>query len=114
MIESNQFFDVLADETRRRVLLLLLKSKERCVCEIFQVLDLPQPKVSRHLAIMREAGLLAARKEGTWVHYRINPQLPLWAARVIEAMAEGLAGTALYASDAGSAKVQANGTTCCV
>jgi len=101
MLDPNQFFDILADETRRRVLVLLLKSQERCVCDIFQVLGLSQPKVSRHLAVMREAGVLSARKEGTWVHYRIHPQLPLWAVRILESMVQGVGESAPYVADAG-------------
>ncbi len=67
MLETQAFFDVLSDEIRRRVLCLLLKEGELCVCELFQALDLPQPKVSRHLGVMRDAGVLSVRREGTWV-----------------------------------------------
>ncbi|MEW6313037.1 MAG: metalloregulator ArsR/SmtB family transcription factor [Pseudomonadota bacterium] len=97
MLDVGQFFDILADPTRRRILLLLLKARERCVCEIFQMLEMPQPKVSRHLAVMRAAGVLAARRDGTWVYYRLHPQFPLWAARIIDAMAEGMDGDAVVA-----------------
>lgn len=91
MIDGQQFFETLADGTRRRILALLLNVGEACVCEIFRRLELSQPKVSRHLAVMREAGILAARREKNWVHYRLHPQLPLWAVKVIQAMAEGTA-----------------------
>ena len=83
------FFDALADATRRRILLLLLKADERCVCELYQALKQPQPTVSRHLAILREAKLVMARKEGTWAYYRLHPQLPLWASRIVQLMADG-------------------------
>lgn len=83
------FFDALADATRRRILLLLLRADERCVCELYQALKQPQPTVSRHLAILREAKLVLVRKEGTWAYYRLHPQLPLWASRVIQLMADG-------------------------
>ena len=83
------FFDALADATRRRILLLLLKADERCVCELYQALKQPQPTVSRHLAILREAKLVLARKEGTWAYYRLHPQLPLWATRIVQLMADG-------------------------
>jgi ArsR family transcriptional regulator len=88
MIDSNDFFDVLSDVIRRRILCLLLKEGELCVCELFQALDLPQPKVSRHLAVMRDAGVLSMRREGTWVFYRLDAQLPLWAYKVVEHMAQ--------------------------
>lgn len=84
MIESQPFFDSLSDATRRRVLTLLLREGELCVCELVAALDLPQPKISRHLAVMREAGLAAMRREGTWVYYRLHPELPLWAYRILE------------------------------
>ena len=83
------FFDALADSTRRRILLLLLKADERCVCELYLALKQPQPTVSRHLAILREAKLVMARKEGTWAYYRLHPQLPLWASRIVQLMADG-------------------------
>jgi ArsR family transcriptional regulator len=84
MIESNAFFDCLSDATRRRILCLLLSHGELCVCELVVALDLPQPKISRHLAVMRESGLTAVRRDGTWIFYRLNPELPLWAYRILE------------------------------
>lgn len=96
MFETQSLFDVLSDEIRRRILCLLLKEGELCVCELFQALDLPQPKVSRHLGVMRDAGVLSVRREGTWVYYRLDAQLPLWAYKVVESMAQG----AVFAEDA--------------
>ena len=63
-------FKALADATRLRIIGLLLAG-EVCVCDIHDSLGLPQPKVSRHLAYLRRAGLVAARREGLWVHYRL-------------------------------------------
>src|SRR5688572_8878949 len=63
-------FQALADRTRLRILALLLAG-EVCVCHIHESLDLPQPKVSRHLAYLRRAGLVQTRKDGLWVHYRL-------------------------------------------
>jgi ArsR family transcriptional regulator len=100
MFSEQLFFDVLSDETRRRLLVLLLKQGELCVCELFQALDLAQPKVSRHLGVMREAGLLSLRREGTWVFYQIHPQLPLWAYRILEALGQGMAGSPVCGDDA--------------
>lgn len=60
----------LADSTRLRIL-GLLAAGETCVCNIHESLGLPQPKVSRHLAYLRRAGLVETRKDGLWVHYRI-------------------------------------------
>jgi len=63
-------FQALGDRTRLRIL-ALLSTGEVCVCHIHDSLDLPQPKVSRHLAYLRRAGLVDARKDGLWVHYRL-------------------------------------------
>ena len=93
MLETQALFDVLSDEIRRRTLCLLLKEGELCVCELFQALALPQPKVSRHLGVMRDAGVLSVRREGTWVFYRLDAQLPLWSYKVIENMAQGVSFT---------------------
>ena len=89
MLEPQNFFDVLSDETRRRLLGLILGEGELCVCELAYALDMAQPKVSRHLAVMREAEVLSMRREGTWVYYRLHSQLPLWASRIVELMVQG-------------------------
>jgi ArsR family transcriptional regulator len=64
-------FQACADRTRLRILNLLLGGDELCVCTIIAVLRLPQAKVSRHLAVLRKAGLVLGRKDGLWVHYRL-------------------------------------------
>lgn len=63
-------FKALADTTRLRILGLLLTG-EVCVCHIHESLRIPQPKASRHLAYLRKAGLVEARREGLWMHYRL-------------------------------------------
>lgn len=98
-MNPDALFEALSDETRRRILALLLTRGELCVCDLFGVLQLPQPKVSRHLAVLREAGLLVSRKQGTWVHYRLNPEMPLWAAQALRAMADGVERLLPYSAD---------------
>jgi ArsR family transcriptional regulator len=66
-----QFFQALGDNTRLR-LLNLIADQEVCVCYFVEILDVPQPKISRHLAYLRNAGIVAARREGKWMHYRIT------------------------------------------
>ena len=63
-------FAALADRTRLR-LLNLMNGKEVCVCYFVEILGQSQPKISRHLAYLRRAGIVAARREGKWMHYRI-------------------------------------------
>ena len=60
-----------SDETRLRILKLLLGRKELCVCELEAALDLPQSKVSRHLTVLRSAGLVEDRREGVWIFYSL-------------------------------------------
>ena len=64
-------FKALADKTRLRIL-ALLSNGEACVCDLHTCLGLPQPKVSRHLAYLRRSGLVATRRDGLWVHYRLS------------------------------------------
>ncbi|HVP63579.1 MAG TPA: metalloregulator ArsR/SmtB family transcription factor [candidate division Zixibacteria bacterium] len=68
--KMERVFQGLADRTRLR-LLNLMRESEVCVCYFVEVLDLPQPTISRHLAYLRRAGLVSARREGKWMHYRI-------------------------------------------
>jgi ArsR family transcriptional regulator len=65
-----KFFQALGDSTRLR-LLNLMGEQEVCVCYLVEILDAPQPKISRHLAYLRTAGIVTARREGKWMHYRI-------------------------------------------
>jgi ArsR family transcriptional regulator len=68
--EMETVFKALADATRLRILGLLLAG-EVCVCHIHDALRIPQPKTSRHLAYLRRAGLVTARRAGTWMHYQL-------------------------------------------
>jgi ArsR family transcriptional regulator len=81
-------FDALADPTRRLIVALLAGEAEICVCEFAAALSEVQPKVSRHLALLRAAGWLIARREGTWMHYRLAA-LPAWACAVVDALVAG-------------------------
>lgn len=82
-IASLQLFKILSDETRLGIVLLLREMGELCVCDLCTALEQSQPKTS---AIWRcfESGLLLDRKQGKWVHYRLSPHIPSWAALVIE------------------------------
>lgn len=68
--DMQQFFQALGDNTRLR-LLNLMGDQEICVCYFVEILGGPQPKISRHLAYLRNAGIVSARREGKWMHYRI-------------------------------------------
>lgn len=65
-----RFFQALGDSTRLR-LLNLMGDQEICVCYFVEILGSPQPKISRHLAYLRSAGIVAVRRDGKWMHYRV-------------------------------------------
>lgn len=92
MHEIVEALKALADPTRLRVVGLLTQVPEGvCVCELVDALRLPQYQVSRHLAVLRAAGLVEGRRAGTWVFYRLRPGLPKGITRVVRAVGE--AGT---------------------
>jgi len=69
--ELINLFGILSDKTRLRILLLLLNN-ELCVCEIFAALNMSQPRVSRQLAILKQARIIKDRRDGKWIYYRIQ------------------------------------------
>ena len=73
----------LADDTRLRCLTLLQRQGQLCVCELTAALNLLQPKISRHLALLRQHRVLLDSREGQWVYYRVNPDLPDWAMTIL-------------------------------
>ncbi len=83
------FFRALADYTRLR-LLNLMGTDEVCVCFFVEVLRTNQPKISRHLAYLRRAGVVAARREGKWMHYRIVEPPDPHAARIFKEVRDWL------------------------
>jgi ArsR family transcriptional regulator len=91
-LTPESFTRALADATRLRILVLLLGHDELCVCELTEALALPQPKISRHLAVLREAGMLLDRRAGLWIHYRLHPDVPVWALDALTAVSKGCIG----------------------
>ncbi|WP_068544586.1 metalloregulator ArsR/SmtB family transcription factor [Thalassotalea crassostreae] len=83
-MNSVQFFKALADETRLAILLMIVHEQELCVCELVQALGDSQPKISRHLALLKKAGLLSDRKTKQWVYYRLSDNLAEWQAQIIQ------------------------------
>lgn len=71
MKQTARIFKALADETRLRILALLTRG-ELCVCDLMSILDLPQSTVSRHLAYLRNAGLVSDRRQGVWMYYHLS------------------------------------------
>lgn len=98
-MEPDNLFSILSDQTRLRALMLIQEEGETCVCEITYALDESQPKISRHLALMRESGIVESRREGTWMHYRLNPSLPDWSKEIIKQMHAQLHGLSPFRDD---------------
>jgi ArsR family transcriptional regulator len=93
-----ELFKALSDPIRLRIL-ALLRHGEVCVCHIHEALDVPQPTASRHLAYLRRAGLVATRRTGLWVNYRLaEPQDPVLAT-IVGAVAHGLTHVDAPAAD---------------
>lgn len=69
-----KLFSALSDETRLRIYLLLLKGK-LCVCELINILDMEQSRISHSLRILKEAGLINNQREGKWIIYSVNPKM---------------------------------------
>ena len=84
------FFKALADPTRLR-LIHLLGDQELCVCSCVELLNTSQPKISRHLAYLKRAGLVAARRDGKWTHYRLIEPPDPQVARIFHELRESLA-----------------------
>src|SRR5436190_6985289 len=87
--ELENVFKALADKTRLRIL-ALLGNNEVCVCHIHDSLGLPQPTVSRHLAYLRRSGLVAARRDGVWMHYQVSRSLSPVMRSIVSAAVDAL------------------------
>lgn len=98
-MNTETFFRALSDTTRLRCLLLLARHEELCVCELTYALGLPQPKISHHLGSLRKAGLVSDHKQGLWVYYRLNPDLPGWAGVLLAEAQKGLAKESPFTDD---------------
>jgi ArsR family transcriptional regulator, arsenate/arsenite/antimonite-responsive transcriptional repressor len=92
-------FQSLDDETRLRILALLLEKEELCVCDLVSVLQLPQSTVSRQLALLKSAGWLKDRRKGIWIYYSINRSLAPIQQFVIPVLRNFLPATESAAND---------------
>jgi ArsR family transcriptional regulator len=99
-LTASDVFRLLADDTRLRAICLLHGYGELCVCELTETLAVSQPKMSRHLAMLRDGGLVETRRSGQWIHYRLRGDLPAWAKTTLTNACDGLATEAPFQSDA--------------
>src|SRR5262245_27989924 len=96
--ELESLFEALAATSRLRILALLGKNAV-CVCHLHDSLGLPQPTVSRHLAYLRKSGLVAARRDGVWMHYRVSRSLSPVIRGVVGAAVDALKQVAATSQD---------------
>ena len=80
------FFKCLSDQTRLDILKIILERQNVCVCEITEILQMSQPKISRHLGLLRNLSILLDERKGQWVYYRLNPDLPEWVNAVLNVL----------------------------
>lgn len=98
LAQTEALFQALADPTRIRIVNLLGRG-ELCVCQIVYVLGMSQPKISRHLAILRDAGMVSDRKDGRWVHYSLTRPASNLHARLVGCARECFADVELLRDD---------------
>lgn len=98
-MDQPDFFKCLSDPTRLDILKIVLAQGNVCVCEITEALNLSQPKISRHLALLRNLSILLDQRKGQWVYYRLNPELPEWANAVLSIIAAQTANSVMGGSD---------------
>lgn len=107
-MKQTTLFQILSDETRLRAFSLMHAAGEVCVCELVHALELSQPKVSRHMAAMRDAGLVTARRDAQWVFYAPNTEMPAWQIKVLEAAMLGVKGDPVINLDSTRLKTMTN------
>ena len=99
MLSPQDYFKCLSDETRLRCMMILYQEGELCVCQLTAALELSQPKISRHLAQLRQMGLLIDNRVGQWVYYKIDPELPAWSLAILAATEQAVAHHSQYQQD---------------
>ena len=98
-MKQTTIFQGMSDATRLRILALIAREGELCVCELVHALQLSQPKISRHLAALREADILMSRRDAQWVFYHLDPGLAEWQLQILSAAVVGLEGEPVVRRD---------------
>lgn len=109
----HQFFRLLADETRIRCLLIIAKEGSLCVAELVAALGMSQPKISRHLALLRSNGIVLDSRKGQWVFYQLEQELPGWMKKQIEGLQFSQCLAKQYQEDAERLIQYRKQTNCC-
>lgn len=90
VIKPIELFKVLSDPTRLKIFQILFKKKSRCVGELVEILDQPQPTISRHLNHLKKLGILNCVRDGTWMWYEVADDLPEWCQEILDITYEQL------------------------
>lgn len=98
-ILAETLFQALSDSTRLRILVLIQSFGELCVCELAQATDIQQPKISRHLASLRESQIVKDRRQGVWIFYSINNDLSNWMQIILYIVAKSLENQKPFIND---------------
>ena len=99
MKQCSRIYKALADETRLRILVLLLEHGELCICDLMNALDMPQSTVSRHVAYMKNAGWLNDRRGGVWMYYSVKLGLDTFMSSLATLTREHLSSEASVVAD---------------
>ena len=110
----HSFFKLLSDETRVRCLLMIAREEKVCVGELTEALNESQPKVSRHLALLRSGGVVVDSRQGQWVFYRLSETLPGWAKRQIQGLVESNCLKQEYQQDIQRLSEMKSRPECCI
>ena len=106
-------FKAFSDETRLSLVALLTWEPSLCVCDFMEVLDIPQPSVSRHMKILADAGVVEGNREGVWVHYRLLSKGDQTTENILNSLAERFAGKEYDELRGGLHAYLAKKNTCC-
>ncbi|MFV0450006.1 MAG: metalloregulator ArsR/SmtB family transcription factor [Vibrio sp.] len=110
----HQFFKLLSDETRVRCLLMIAREEKVCVGELTEALNESQPKISRHLALLRSSGVVVDTRQGQWIFYRLSDQLPGWMRKQIQGLVDSNCLKAKYQQDIQRLSEMKSRPECCV
>ncbi|ASU23808.1 transcriptional regulator [Vibrio qinghaiensis] len=110
----HQFFKLLSDETRVRCLLMISREEKVCVGELSEALDESQPKISRHLALLRSSGVVVDTRQGQWVFYRLSDQLPGWMKKQIQGLVDSSCLKQEYQQDMQRLAEMKSRPACCI
>lgn len=96
---AHELFLLLSDQTRLRCLALLNVEAELCVCELCHILESIQPKVSRHLSLLRKSKVVLDERRGKWVYYKLNADIDLKNCSILSGILDGLQDCEPFNSD---------------